>query len=193
MVATGLLFVVLLVIGCLIGLLRPQQAEQDAETARRAQVALKEKSERFQRLLEDAREAILLLDSEERILEANRRAEEIYGCGREELLQCSLADLQAPESRQTLYELTSVTETLVFESTHRRRDGSRFPAETRVQTISEGGRTVFQCLVCDITDRKQAEEFQSTRDYLENLLPSSNSPAVVWKADLKIIRFNRAL
>jgi len=45
----------------------------------------------------------------------------------------------------------------------------------------------------DVTARKQAEEeLRETRDYLDNLLGHANAPIIVWDAEQRITRFNRA-
>src|SRR5207237_440849 len=49
-------------------------------------------------------------------------------------------------------------EMLVFESRHRRKDGSVFPVEVRGRPFWEGGRRLTVALARDITEHKQAEE-----------------------------------
>lgn len=49
-------------------------------------------------------------------------------------------------------------EILVFDTRHRRRDGSEYPAEVHLQLVSAGGGAVFLAFVNDITERRAAEE-----------------------------------
>ena len=45
----------------------------------------------------------------------------------------------------------------VFETVHRRKDGSEYPVECHLQLVDTGAGAVFLCLVNDITERRRAE------------------------------------
>ncbi|HNW33956.1 MAG TPA: PAS domain S-box protein, partial [Candidatus Ozemobacteraceae bacterium] len=47
---------------------------------------------------------------------------------------------------------------LIFETAHRRADGSRYPVEVHLQLVDHKGERVFLAIMEDITLRKQAEE-----------------------------------
>ncbi len=47
---------------------------------------------------------------------------------------------------------------LVYETEHRRKDGSKFPVEISSQFIKIEGKRYFQNIIRDITERKRAEE-----------------------------------
>lgn len=47
---------------------------------------------------------------------------------------------------------------LVFETIHRRKDGSEYPAEIHLQLVAAGDDTVFLAISNDMTERKQSEE-----------------------------------
>lgn len=46
---------------------------------------------------------------------------------------------------------------LVFETIHRRKDGTTYPVEVHLQLMSQGGHPTFLAIVSDITERKRAE------------------------------------
>ncbi|MBI5592770.1 MAG: PAS domain S-box protein [Deltaproteobacteria bacterium] len=54
--------------------------------------------------------------------------------------------------------VTGERETLVFETTHRRKDGSEYPAEVHLQLVRNNDSGVFLAVINDITERRQAEE-----------------------------------
>ncbi len=163
----------------------------EEETKRKALAA------HFGYLSRYANDIVFLADlADGRIIEANDRAEEAYGYGREEIIGMDIRQLRPPVTQSEVDgRLAELGEkgSLVYESVHRRRDGSLFPVEASLRLIEEGGRTFFQAICRDITNRKAAEEeLREARDYLENLLDYANAPVIVWDPKLRITRFNRA-
>ena len=61
-------------------------------------------------------------------------------------------------SAKSLRQRISAGELVIFETRHRRKDGTSFPVEVRVGQFEQGGRR-FLRLVRDITERKSAEEW----------------------------------
>jgi PAS domain S-box-containing protein len=102
---------------------------------------------------------VVLLDAEGRILEGNKTACRMYGYAREELLGLGIYDLEVQESPsdiQTRIEWIRSHGSDLFESMHRRKDGTRFPVEISVTLLPEQGQMVS--FVRDITERRQAAE-----------------------------------
>lgn len=115
--------------------------------------------DRYRLLSERTRDIVIFLRPDGRIVEANEAAEGAYGYSREELLTMSLADLRTPE---TLGELpgqlaAAMATGILFESFHRRRDGSTFPVEVSSRGADVGGEPLLLSVVRDVTDRKRAE------------------------------------
>ncbi len=78
-----------------------------------------------------------------RILEANRAAEHVYGYPRDELLRLSIHDLRAEETTDLTGDqmATAASHGILFETLHRRRDGSIFPVEVSSRgTYDDSGR-----------------------------------------------------
>ncbi len=117
----------------------------------------------FEYITRYANDIILMAGREGRIIEANEKAISSYGYTRDELHHANMTDLQ---SRDTLenYEMqmkrleSSAEKGLVFETVHRRRDGTTFPVEVSARAISIEGADFFQSIIRDISERKQAEE-----------------------------------
>ncbi|MFA6242289.1 MAG: PAS domain S-box protein, partial [Candidatus Hydrogenedentales bacterium] len=96
------------------------------------------------------------------------RIEEVNDCfcrslgySREELLQMKISDIDEvvddtwlSEQGKALRENGVVT----FETTHRRKDGTRFPVQVTVSRIVHEGKRFTYSFSLDITERKQAEE-----------------------------------
>jgi PAS domain S-box-containing protein len=60
---------------------------------------------------------------------------------------------------------------VMFETTHRRKDGSTYPAEVHLQLVDTGDRRVFLAIDDDITERRRVdEELRQYREHLEQLV-----------------------
>ncbi len=132
----------------------PEQPARDAEAARRVLASHYDALHRF------ANDAILLLDDAGRIIEANERAVATYGYAREELLALNIRDLRDPSDLPGLeadWSAAQCIEGVVFEASHRRRDGSLFPIEVSSRAIEAEGHRFRQCIIRDITERRRAE------------------------------------
>ena len=117
--------------------------------------------ERYQLLSERARDIMLFVDAHDgRIVEANDAAVEAYGYPREQLLGMPIRDLRAPD---TLGEVATQMHRadeygLLFETRHRRRDGTTFPVEVSSKGTVDVSRRILLSIVRDISERKTAEE-----------------------------------
>ena len=116
---------------------------------------------RYQLLAAEARDVILFVRrADGRILEANRAAESVYGYPRDELLRLSIDDLRADETVALAAEqmTAAARRGILFETLHRRRDGSVFPVEvSSCGTTAMAGEAVLLSIVRDITERRAAE------------------------------------
>ena len=152
---------------------------------------------RFELLVENSRDIILFVNREDgRILEANTAAAAAYGYSRDELVSLRVQDLRAPDTLDLAPEQMAKAdrEGILFETIHRRRDGTTFPVEisSRGATIN-GVRTLIS--VCrDITARKQAEEELRKSEARFRILADS-MPQLVWTAlpDGRMDYFNRRI
>ncbi len=126
----------------------------NAETERAALL------QHFEYLTKYANDIILLVDEQYNIIEANDRALEAYRYSREELLKKNIRDLRTHEAFQKLetqLKQLEATKGLIYETVHRRKDGSTFPVEVSNRSISINGKTYYQGILRDITERKKAE------------------------------------
>ncbi|HUJ43939.1 MAG TPA: PAS domain S-box protein [Opitutaceae bacterium] len=142
--------------GLLYLTLRRQLAHWGREATARRQA---EEALRFSELVASkSRDAMLLIRREDgRILEANAAALSSYGYSRDELLGQTIYDLRAPEARVlTPAQMSEADERgILFETTHRRKDGSAFPVEVSSQGATVGGQRVLVSVIRDISERRQ--------------------------------------
>jgi PAS domain S-box-containing protein len=116
---------------------------------------------RSELVVQQSRDIILFIRLDDgRILEANPAAVRAYGYGREELLAHSIRDLRAPGTAELIAaQMTEArTRGVLFESVHRRKDGTTFPVEVSSRGVTLDGAEMLVSVVRDVTDRTRAEE-----------------------------------
>lgn len=111
----------------------------------------------FNLLMRFANDIILLLDESGNILETNDVAELAYGWSKEELLSLNIRDLRDPLTLTDVSnQLKLATETgALFETRHKRRDGTTFPVEVSSRLIQFNGQNFRQSIVRDISERQK--------------------------------------
>lgn len=127
---------------------------------RRATDGLRESEERFRMLFDSATDGIFILGLDGAILDLNRTAHERLGYAKEELLALPITHIDLPEDASLVPERIGATlrdGIAVFESTHRRRDGSAMPVEVNARVIEYRGQKAFLSVARDISERKAAE------------------------------------
>jgi PAS domain S-box-containing protein len=116
---------------------------------------------RYQLITDNIRDIVLFMRlSDGRILDANRAALAAYGYGRAELLELSVLDLRAPETREITRQqmAEAYSQGLLFETIHRARDGRRFTVEVSSRGADINGTRALISVIRDITDRKTAAQ-----------------------------------
>jgi PAS domain S-box-containing protein len=116
---------------------------------------------RYEQLASMTGDIVLFLRRDDgRIIEANAAAVAAYGYAREELLGLTIHDLRAPDTRAETQQQMAIADArgLLFETVHRRKDGSTFAAEVRSVGAGTGGARTLMSVVRDVTERKRGEE-----------------------------------
>jgi PAS domain S-box-containing protein len=130
---------------------------RDITEQKQAEEALR----RYELLAGHSRDIILFMRRDDgRLLEANAAATKAYGYSREELLGLSIQDLRAPDTQALTADQMAVADSrgILFETVHRRKDGSTFPVEVSSQGATIGDTRTLISVIRDITERKGAEQ-----------------------------------
>ena len=110
--------------------------------------------------VEHAADPIYWLSADNRIIYANEAACRSLGYSKEELTSMTLPDIDpffSAERMRDFNEQFKKAGLMVFESAHRRRDGSIFPIEVSAKNLVFGGRELNLNFVRDISERRQIE------------------------------------
>ncbi len=135
----------------------------------------------FGQLARRAREIILLVDPDGWIVEANDAAVAAYGRSADELHGMHVRDLRAEDARADLARQWAESARpggALFETTHRRRDGTAFPVEVSSSVIDIEGRPWRQSFIRDITER-HAVQLQLRRLAVAYATLSETNQAIV--------------
>jgi PAS domain S-box-containing protein len=130
---------------------------QDITDRKKAEIEL----QKYKLMASDTRDIVLFLNrTDGRILEANTAAVNAYGYSRQELLTKTIRDLRDPDTVASVASQMQQADEkgILFETNHRRRDGSIFPVEVSSQGTVVSGQRMLISIIRDITERWQSEE-----------------------------------
>jgi PAS domain S-box-containing protein len=145
-------------------------SEQDLEEAERALEEAHERistllgslehratlQERYQRLADSTFEG-LVLHKDGRIVDANRRVEEMSGYTREDLIGSDFYSMLEPDAKTRVAKMIKADGESPYEITARGKDGTLLELEVLGKTIPYEGSTIRVAAVRDIGQRKAAE------------------------------------
>jgi PAS domain S-box-containing protein len=115
---------------------------------------------RYELLSQNSRDIVLLMRRDDgRIVEANIAATNAYSYSRAELLKLAINDLRASETLgMTNGQMAQADRRgILFETVHRRKDGSTFPVEVSSQGATIDGTRMLISVIRDTTQRSQME------------------------------------
>ena len=150
---------------------------EDISERKQAEVLVQQ----FGHLLQSSFNEIYLFDANSLyFLLTSEGAEKNLGYSGDELNQLTPLDLKPSLTRESFEQMlaplrSGKQQLLFFESIHRRKDGTTYPVEVRLQFM-QSESPVFLSIVQDITARKQAEmEINQSRQLLRDLVAQSEA------------------
>ncbi len=147
----------------------------DITERKEAERQLQQSEAKYRELIEQASDGIFVSDAEGNFLLVNSRGCELLGYSQQELLGMNGRETYLPEERQTHARRMSEVrtgETLRFERMVRRNDGTAFPAEISIKTLSNG---TVQVIFHDITGRRAQEQKIARLSRIHAVLSGINS------------------
>jgi len=138
----------------------------DVTRERRAELALASSEGRFRQLVEQAPDAVIVVDAEGKISTCNRRTAEVFGYAPSELAGAPI-ELLVPERSRPVHQQrrddfvgapTSRPMGAGADLSGRRKDGSEFPIEVSLGTVDTPEGTQVVAIARDVTERRRAQE-----------------------------------
>ena len=142
-------------------------AIMDITERKQAQEASRAAMARFEGVLDIAEDAIISVNSDQRIILFNQGAEKAFGYAAAEVIGQSLDILLPPRFAtkhrahiEAFAKSPEVSRLMGqrWELFGSRKDGSEFPAEASISKLNLGAEVVFTVILRDITERNRAEE-----------------------------------
>ena len=139
---------------------------RDVTERRKTEGALRKSEEKYHNLVENANDAIVSINEDGLIIDFNRKAGELFGYARDEILGKSivlLSPLDVRDRQEKLLEEFKTTRNVyivgrTLEGKGLRSDGREFPFEGSAFIFETGGGYILTVIIRDITERKKMEE-----------------------------------
>jgi PAS domain S-box-containing protein len=150
-------------------------AELQIEVSEREQAeqALRDSEAKYRSLIDNASEAILLADVDANLLDANRKAEELLGYSKAEILHLNIRQIHPEaELERTMSSFAAMVqqgEGALLNAWLLRRDGTQVPVDITGSTIEYAGKKMLQGIIKDISDRQKTEAERLRMSKLESL------------------------
>ena len=130
---------------------------------------------RYSLLFESANDIVLVLEPDSlRIVDANRKATEVYGYTREELLQMTVKDLTLPQTKKKEGGKTASTEEIEwpignYPRVQVKKNGEKVPVDVNSFEVEWQGQKAIVSIVRDVTEHRRLQQQLMQADKLASL------------------------
>ncbi|MBD2500927.1 sensor domain-containing protein [Anabaena azotica] len=179
-------------------------AFEDISERKQAVQRLAKEALRIQTLLDTSFDGIVILDKAGRVVDANPRFAQMLGYSLTEVANLSVFDWDAQFTHEELQQLLQdyiSSKSGVFETQHRRKDGSVYHVQISANVVEWEGEILRFCICRDITESKQAQaalresqiQLQRQLVEIETIYQSAPIGLSVLDTDLRFVRINQRL
>ena len=161
-----------------------ERLRREIEERLRIEEALRNSERKYRALIDEASDAIVLLDTEGNVLDTNKKALELFGCSKDDLSQMHVSELHPKEELERT--ITAFKEAVqsgsgsLNDAKILRKDGKTVPVDITGSVIQYGDLKVVQGFFRDITERKLADKAIWEAEEQYRLLVQ-NLPSIVYK------------
>ncbi len=134
--------------------------EETVDALKRSASLLRDEIKWRHLLIEESREAIVVLNHKGGVYEANNRFAEMIGYSRDEVYRLYVWDWDIILKKEQILELIHTVSDIgqYFETQHRRKDGKILDIELSNNAIWYGGEKLVLCICRDISEKKRVEK-----------------------------------
>jgi len=155
----------------------------DITDRKQMELALKNSEKKYRMLIETAPDAIYLISSDGKIIEANQSAANMLGVSREELQKYNINDVDyyfTTEEFRDFWSKIPYNTTRVFETTHKRKDGNIIPVEISGQKFQIDNVDFNYGIARNITERKRLDEILRESEQKHRFLFENTNFGIVY-------------
>lgn len=164
----------------------PQLNHDSVESLEQKLAELERGYKRNEQALEQATDAIIQLDGNQRITFFNAAAESMFGFSRREVLGNAIATLLPIELGQNESFSRGQKSETARELQASKKDGSRFWVNVSLSKAFVGDEILYTAFVKDTTEQRQAAlQFEEMKRELDTRMAQVNTACVVSESDLK--------
>jgi PAS domain S-box-containing protein len=150
---------------------------RDITDRKKAEQTLSESAMKYQSLINNASDAILLLTTGGKIIEANKKAESLLGYTREELFELRFKDLHPREEAYKyaaiFQEIIEKGSTFLSDGIYITKLGKAVPVDISANVFEYADKKLIQAFIRDISERKIAENLitRQAQEIMEISIP----------------------
>jgi len=148
----------------------------------------------FDYILKYANDIIFLIDRDYFIVEANDKALETYQYSRIEMLGKNIREFRTDEAIGSFEDDVKIIDYRgfsIFETTHKRKDGTTFPIEISARKVDIEGVQYYNSISRDISDRKQSELIlKESEEKFRKIFEESPFGIIMSDKDFSLIKVN---
>jgi PAS domain S-box-containing protein len=185
----------------------PQFAElehkiRQAVHQKQSEQRINESEERYRTLFENASDAIFLIDRD-KYVDCNKKALELFGCTREELIgshpcdhspACQSDGVSSEKKSRDLLQVAVGGTPRLFDWCHTRKDGSEFDVEISLTRLDVKGRHLLLAIMRDVHERKQVEcALRESAQLMTGIISFLPDATFAINSDGRVIAWNRAM
>lgn len=146
---------------------------RDITELKRMNEALLKAEQRYHVLVDNASDAILLTDTQGNLLDANKKAEELLGYGKEELLRMNITQIHPRGEIEKIHSsfgnVLAEGSGYLNDSFVLTKDGRTVPVDINGSVVEYGGQKIVLGIIRDMTEHKKLEEETQKMQKLESL------------------------
>jgi len=166
----------------------------------KAEEKLRKSEEKFRNIFEKASDCMIFLDVSGKILDVNRKAVEVFGGSREELLgkhfiKVGIFSIRDTPTLMSNFASILTSKQVTINITIKNKSGREIPLECSASLMKINGKVASILVIArDITERKKAEEkIKRTSEEWVKTFDAISDFVFVLDKDFRFVRVNRAI
>ncbi|MEG4962616.1 PAS domain S-box protein [Microcoleus sp. K4-B3] len=166
---------------------------KDISDRKKAELALEQELLRSKTFFNTSMDGVVVMDWVGKVVQASPSFAKMLGYTLEETLNLSVFDWDAEWTREELQVMLQREEVIpLFETRHRRKDGSEYDVEISWNRVELEGEMMNFCICRDISERKQAEiDLQISQARFAGILEIASDAIISIHTNQQITLFNK--